>query len=45
MKNIIRKILKEEVSTTQERYQQKMVDILKREGFNAGTNYQNVIRF
>ena len=45
MKDIIRKILKEEVSDTQERHQQKMVDILKREGFHAGTNYQNVIRF
>ena len=45
MKDIIRKILKEEVSDTQERHQQKMVDILKREGFHAGTNYQEVIRF
>lgn len=45
MKNIIRKILKEEVSDTQERHQQKMVDILKREGFHGGTPYQEIIGF
>ena len=45
MKNIIRKILKEEVSATQERHQQKMVDILKREGFHGGTPYQEIIGF
>ena len=45
MKNIIRKILKEEVSATQERHQQKMVDILKREGFHGGTPYQEIIWF
>ena len=45
MKNIIRKILKEEVSDTQERHQQKMVDILTREGFHGGTPYQEIIRF
>lgn len=45
MKDIIRKILKEEVSATQERHQQKMVDILKREGFGGGTPYHEIIRF
>ena len=45
MKDIIRKILKEEVSATQERHQQKMVDILKREGFHGGTPYQEIIWF
>ena len=45
MRNIIRKILKEEVSDTQERYQQKMVDILTREGFNGGTDYREIIHF
>ena len=45
MKNIIQKILKEEVSDTQEKHQQKMVDILKREGFNGGTPYQEIIGF
>ncbi len=45
MKDIIRKILKEEVSDTQERHQQKMVDILTREGFHGGTPYQEIIWF
>ena len=45
MKEIIRKILKEEVSDTQERHQQKMVDILTREGFHGGTPYQEIIGF
>jgi len=45
MKNIIQKILKEEVSDTQEKHQQKMVDILKREGFHGGTPYQEIIGF
>ena len=38
-------IVKEEVFDTQERHQQKMVDILTREGFHGGTPYQEIIRF
>ena len=45
MRKLIKKILKEEVSDTQERHQQKMVDILKREGFHGGTPYQDIIAF
>ena len=45
MKEIIRKILKEEISSTQEKYQQKMVDILKREGFNGSTPSLYIMRF
>ena len=45
MKNIIRKILKEEVSATQERYHKKMVDLLVKEGFKWNTPYQDIIAF
>ena len=38
-------IVIEEVSATQERHQQKMVDILTGEGFHGGTPYQEIIRF
>ena len=45
MKEIIRKILKEEVTTQQDNYQRKMIEILKREGFDARTPYQKVLRY
>ena len=45
MKQIIRKILKEEVSVQQDNYQRKMVDILKREGFDSRTPYQKVLNY
>ena len=45
MKEIIRKILNEEVSTQQDNYQRKMIDILKREGFDARTPYQKVLKY
>jgi len=45
MKEIIRKILKEEVSTQQDNYQRKMVDVLKREGFDSRTPYQKVLNY
>ena len=45
MKEIIRKILKEEISTQQDNYQRKMIDILKREGFDARTPYQKVLNY
>ena len=45
MKNIIRKILKEEVSATQEKYHKKMVDLLVKEGFKWNTPYQDIIAF
>ena len=45
MKEIIRKILKEEVSVQQDNYQRKMVDILKREGFDSRTPYQKVLNY
>ena len=45
MKEIIRKILKEEVSTQQDNYQRKMIDVLKREGFDARTPYQKVLKY
>ena len=45
MKNIIRKILKEEVSATQEKYHKKMVDLLAKEGFKWNTPYQDIIKF
>ena len=45
MKQIIRKILKEEVTAQQDNYQRKMIDILKREGFDARTPYQKVLKY
>lgn len=45
MKEIIRKILKEEVSTQQDNYQRKMIEILKREGFDARTPYQKILKY
>ena len=45
MKQIIRKILKEEVTAQQDNYQRSMIDILKREGFDARTPYQKVLRY
>ena len=44
MKEIIRKILKEEITTQQDNYQRKMIDILKREGFDARTPYQKILK-
>ena len=45
MKEIIRKILKEEITAQQDNYQRKMIDILKREGFDARTPYQKVLNY
>ena len=45
MKEIIRKILKEEVTTQQDNYQRKMIEILKREGFDAKTPYQKILNY
>ena len=45
MKEIIRKILNEEVSTQQDNYQRKMIEILKREGFDARTPYQKILNY
>ena len=45
MKQIIRKILKEEVTTQQDKYQRNMIDILRREGFDSRTPYQKVLRY
>lgn len=45
MKEIIRKILKEEVTAQQDNYQRKMIDILKREGFDARTPYQKILNY
>jgi len=45
MKNIIRKILKEEVSKTQEQYHKKLIDILNREGFVGTSPYQDILKY
>lgn len=45
MKSIIKKILKEEVSQKQEKTQRKIIDLLKREGFNRTTPYQNILQY
>ena len=45
MKEIIRKILKEEISTQQDSYQRNMIDILKREGFDTRTPYQKILKY
>lgn len=45
MKEIIRKILKEEVTAQQDNYQRKMIDILKREGFDARTTDQKILNY
>ena len=42
MKNIIRKILKEEVSDKQEQYHKKLIDILTREGFLGTSPNQDI---
>ena len=45
MKNIIRKILKEEVSDKQEQYHKKLIDILTREGFVGTSPYQDILKY
>ena len=45
MKNIIRKILKEEVSEKQEQYHKKLIDILNREGFVGTSPYQDILKY
>ena len=45
MEQIIRKILKEEVTAQQDSYQRNMIDILKREGFDARTPYQKILNY
>lgn len=45
MENIIRKILKEEITDKKEKFQQKVVNILKKEGFTPASNYSDVITF
>ncbi len=45
MKTIIKKILKEEVSHHQDKFQRKMIEILKREGFDARTPYQKILNY
>ena len=45
MKNIIRKILKEEVSEKQEQYHKKLIDILTREGFVGTSPYQHILKY
>ena len=45
MKEIIRKILKEEVSTQQDKYQRNLIDILSREGFDGRTPSQKVLKY
>jgi len=45
MKSIIRKILREEISEKQDIFHRKMVDVLKREGFDSRTPYQKVLNY
>ena len=44
MEQIIRKILKEEVTANKDSYQRNMIDILKREGFDR-TPYQKILNY
>lgn len=45
MNQLIRKILKEEVSETKDNFQRKVLDILSKEGFNGNTDYNTVLQF
>lgn len=45
MENIIKKILKEEISDKQEKLQQKIVDMLKKAGFDGNSNYKDIIKY
>ena len=45
MKNLIKQILKEEVSDKKEKFQRKVLDLLTKEGFKGSTDYREIIQF
>lgn len=45
MKEIIRKLIKEEVSILQDKYQRKMIDVLKSEGFDSRTPLRLILKY
>jgi hypothetical protein len=45
MKQLIKLILKEEVSNGQEKFQRKVISLLSKEGFKGSTDYRVIIQF
>jgi len=42
---LIRDIIKEEVSTNKDKFQRKVLDVLSKEGFNGATSYEVILQF
>ena len=45
MKQLIRDIIKEEVSSNKDKFQRKILDVLSKEGFNGSTSYGVILQF
>ena len=45
MNQLIRDIIKEEVSTNKDKFQRKVLDVLSKEGFNGATSYEVILQF
>jgi len=45
MERLIKKILKEEVSKSQDKFYRDVVNLLNREGFNGSSDYNQIIKF
>ena len=45
MNQLIRDIIKEEVSANKDKFQRKVLDVLSKEGFNCATSYEVILQF
>ena len=45
MKLLIREILKEEVSKSQDKFHKDIINLLNREGFTGSSDYNQIIKF
>jgi hypothetical protein len=45
MKQLIRDIIKEEISVNKDKFQRKVLDVLSKEGFNGATSYETILQF
>lgn len=45
MNQLIRDIIKEEVSANKDKFQRKVLDVLSKEGFNGATSYEVILQF
>ena len=45
MNQLIRDIIKEEVSANKDKFQRKVLDVLSKEGFNGATSYGVILQF